>query len=168
MAARLEDPLVGFQFSLDANGMTGYFTEVSGISSENGVATHKVVTAEAKEVTLQVPGRVEWGEITLKRGLTTNVEFWGWRETVVTGDIVGARQDCTITMYDRSYAPVVAWTILNAWPSKLSGPQISADSNDLTIEEMTLVHEGLYRDDMVDMVPAVEPAAGGGAAAPAG
>lgn len=154
--ARLVDPLVGFQFALDVNDMTGYFTEVSGIGSENAVTTHKVVTAEGKEVTLQIPGRVEWGEITLKRGLTTNIEFWDWRETVVMGTVAEARKDCTITMFDREYTGVVTWTLLNAWPSKISGPSIAADSNDFTIEELTLVHEGLYRDTMADSIPAQE------------
>ena len=154
--ARLVDPLVGFQFALDVNDMTGYFTEVSGIGSENAVVTHKVVTAEGKEVTLQIPGRVEWGEITLKRGLTTNIEFWDWREAVVLGTVAAARKDCTITMFDREYAGVVTWTLINAWPSKISGPSIAADSNDFTIEELTLVHEGLYRDTMADSIPAQE------------
>lgn len=154
--ARLVDPLVGFQFALDVNGMTGYFTEVSGIGSENAVVTHKVVTPEGKEVTLQIPGRVEWGEITLKRGLTTNVEFWDWREKVVTGDVAGARTDCTITMFDREYQVAVTWNLINAWPSKISGPNIAADSNDFTIEELTIVHEGLYRDTFSDSIPAQE------------
>ena len=156
--AREVDPLVGFQFALDVNGMTGYFTEVSGIGSENAVVTHKVVTAEGKEVTLQIPGRVEWGEITLKRGLTTNAEFWDWRQQVVTGDVAGARQDCTITMFDREYQVAVTWNLINAWPSKISGPNIASDSNDFTIEELTLVHEGLYRDPFADSIPAHEPA----------
>jgi phage tail-like protein len=148
------DPLVGFQFSLTVDGVTGYFTEVSGIGSENAVATHKVVTEAAKEVTLQVPGRAEWGEITFKRGLTTNFEFWDWRELVVSGDMA-ARRDVTITMYSRNYDPVVTWTCRNAWPSKLSGPTIAADSNDFAIEELTIVHEGLTRDENADMIPAV-------------
>jgi phage tail-like protein len=154
---RLVDPLVGFQFALTVEGVTGYFTEVSGIGSENAVATHKVVTEDAKEVTLQVPGRVEWGEITFKRGLTTDFEFWTWREMVVLGDTEGARRDVMIEMFDRSYVSKVSWTCLNAWPSKLSGPTIASDSNDFAIEELTIVHEGLYRDDMKDMVPATAP-----------
>ena len=154
MAVRAVDPLVGFQFSLTVEGVTGFFTEVSGIGSENAVATHKVVTDAAKEVTIQVPGRVEWGEITFKRGLTEDTQFWDWREMVVLGDTEGARKDITIEMYNRAYEPVVSWTAYNAWPSKISGPSIASDSNDFAIEELTIVHEGLYRDDMTDMVPA--------------
>lgn len=155
--ARENDPLVGFQFSLTVDGVDGYFTEVSGIGSENAVVTHKVVTEAAKEVTLQVPGRIEWGEITFKRGLTADFEFWTWRESVITGDMAAARKDVSIVMYDRSYAPVVTWNATNAWPSKLSGPTIAADSNDFAIEEMTIVHEGLTRQDVTDSIPAVDP-----------
>jgi phage tail-like protein len=152
---RTVDPLVGFQFALTVDQVTGYFTEVSGIGSENAVATHKVVTPDAKEVTLQVPGRVEWGEITFKRGLTTDFQFWTWRESVVLGDTEGARRDVTIEMFDRSYTSVVTWTCRNAWPSKLSGPTIAADSNDFAIEELTIVHEGLTRDENTNMIPAL-------------
>jgi hypothetical protein len=51
--------------------------------------------------------------------------------------------------------------MINAWPSKISGPQIASDSNDFTVEELTLVHEGLRREDMDTMIPAFEGPAGG-------
>ena len=146
MAVRLVDPLIGFMFALELNGMTGYFTEVSGILSESPVATHKVVTVDAKEVTLQVPGRADGSEMTFKRGLTTNIEFWQWRELVITGSIQEARVDGSVVMFDRSYTEVRRWNFINAWPSKLSGPTIAADSNDLAIEELTIVHEGMWAD----------------------
>src|SRR4051794_10044804 len=109
MAVREVDPVVGFQFALQIDDVTGFFTEVSGIGSENAVATHKVVTTEAKEVTIQVPGRVEWGEVTLKRGLTDSFQFWDWRELVITGDIETARRSVTITMFSRDYTEIVSW-----------------------------------------------------------
>lgn len=156
MAVRDNDPVVGFQFILDVAGLTGYFTEVSGIGSENAVVTHKVVTELGKEVVLQIPGRVEWGEITLKRGLTKNFEFWTWREAVILGTTEEARVDCSITMLARDYTNLVTWNLTNAWPSKLSGPQIASDSNDFTIEELTLVHEGLTRSDVSNSIPAID------------
>lgn len=144
--ARDVDPLIGFQFALEINDMTGYFTEVSGIVSDNAVATHKVVNPDAKEVVLQVPGRADGGELTFKRGLTTNVEFWAWREMVIIGHVAEARIDGSIIMFNREYQEVRRWSFINAWPSKLSGIQMAADSSDLTIEELTIVHEGLYLD----------------------
>lgn len=155
MGTRDSDPVVGFMFALTVDDVTGYFTEVSGIGSENAVATHKVVTDLAKEVVLQVPGRIEWGEITLKRGLTKDFQFWDWRELVITGDIATARRPVSIEMFDRNYNSIVTWNIVNAWPSKISGPSIASDSNDFAIEEMTIVHEGLTRLDVTDSVPGV-------------
>jgi len=154
MAVREVDPVVGFQFALQIDDVTGFFTEVSGLGWENAVATHKVVTPEAKEVTIQVPGRVEWGEVTLKRGLTDSFQFWDWRELVITGDIETARRPVTITMFSRDYTEIVSWSLTNAWPSKLSGPSIAADSNDFAIEELTIVHEGLTRDNNANFIPA--------------
>ena len=141
---RLADPLLGFMFSVELNDLTGYFTEVSGIISESAVVTHLVVSPRGEEITLQVPGRSDGGEITLKRGLTTNTEFWEWREMVVNGHVAEARADGSIVMYNRAYQEVRRWDFFNAWPSKLTGPDnIASDSNELAIEELTIVHEGL-------------------------
>jgi phage tail-like protein len=144
--ARDVDPLLSFQFSIQVGTITGYFTEISGIISENEVVTHKVVNPQGYEVTLQIPGRSNGGEFTLKRGVTKNLDFWAWREMVVSGDIANARTDVTVTMYNRAYKAVRQWHMLNAWPSRLSGPQISSDSNDVAIEELTIQHEGLYAE----------------------
>ena len=146
MGAREADPLVSFQFRLELNGMTGYFTEVTGILSESPVATHKVVNSAGKEVTLQVPGRSDGDEMTFKRGLTKNTEFWEWRELVIMGNMSEARADGSVIMFNRFYEEVRRWNFINAWPSKLSGPQISSDSNDFSIEELTIVHEGMWLD----------------------
>ena len=159
--ARLSDPLLSYQFQVEVTGgyeAIGYFTEISGVGSEHEVTEHKVVDhTTGKELVQQIPGRVKWGEVTFKKGLTTNTNFWEWRQHVVDGNVVESRSECTITMYDRAYAPVVTWIFENAWPSKISGPEMKSDSSDFTVEELTIVHEGLYRFDApggVDGIPA--------------
>lgn len=151
MAVREIDPLVGFNFAVEVVGgqvaATGYFTEIAGVGSEHNVVEHKTVDESGKEIVHMIPGRIQWGELTLKRGVTTDVDFWKWRDIVVMGDTDGARSSMTITMFDRSYEPVVSWQVVNAWPSKITGPQMAADSNDFTVEELTIVHEGLKLGD---------------------
>ena len=73
--ARESDPVVGYMFSIDANGIKGYFTEISGIGSEHKVVSHKVVQ-DGKETEIKTAGRLEWGDITVKKGLTTDMAFW--------------------------------------------------------------------------------------------
>jgi len=152
MGVRPSDPLLSYQFAIEVSGSftaTGYFTEVSGVGAEHEVTEHKVVDHEngGKELVQQIPGRIKWNEITFKKGLTTNTAFWEWHEYVVNGDTEGVRSEVTLKMFDRSYTEAASWVFINAWPSKLSGPEMKADSSDFTVEEMTLVHEGLYRAD---------------------
>jgi len=142
-----EDPLLGFNFLLELEGaIAGYFTECNGIGSENEVVEHKVVDKQGHEVVRKIPGRLKWQDISLKRGITSDMQIWEWRDSVVQGDMPGARKNCTITMLDRNYNPVAVWHFMNAWPSKVSGPSLKADSNEFGIEEVTIVHEGVHRE----------------------
>ncbi len=142
---RETDPLIGFQFGLEVSGaMSGYFTEVNGLGSENEIVEHKVQT-DGREFVQKIPGRLKWGDITLKRGITNIVDAWDWRQLVVDGKLNQARKNGSIIMYDRNFAPVARWDFVNGWPSKISGPQLQAESNAIGIEEITIVHEGIKR-----------------------
>ena len=141
-----EDPLVGFHFSIEVQGIvTGYFSEVSGLGSETELIESKVVNDKGVEVTLKIPGRLKWEDITLKRGLTSNMDIWEWRKMVEDGDIQGARKNGSVTMLDQNLTAVARWDFFNAWPSKCTGPQPKSDSNEIGIEELTLVHEYIER-----------------------
>ena len=48
-------------------------------------------------------------------------------------------------MMDHTHHEVARWNFENAWPSKVSGPRLNRDSNDVSIESIELVHEGLTR-----------------------
>lgn len=141
-----EDPIIGFHFALDMQGVIkGYFTEVAGIGSETEVAEQKVVNEKGIQVVLKVPGRLKWGDITLKRGLTSNMDLWKWRKLVEDGDVKSSRKNGSIIMFDQSLKPVAQWDFKNAWPSKISGPNPKSDSNELQVEEITIVHEYIAR-----------------------
>ena len=141
-----EDPLVGCYFKVDVGGeIAGYFTECSGLGSENEVTEHKVVNEKGVQVTLKLPGRLKWGDITLKRGITSDMQIWDWRKMVEDGDVKGARRDGSIVMYDQSLKEIARWNFNQAWPSKVSGPAPKSDSNEIGIEELVLVHEYIKR-----------------------
>jgi phage tail-like protein len=145
--ALTEDPLLGFNFLLELEGaIAGYFTEVSGIGSEHEIVEHKVVDKQGHEVIRKIPGRLKWGDINLKRGVTSDLQIWKWRDQVVKGDILNARKNISITMLDRSYKPVGVWHFTKAWPSKVDGPTMKADDNSYASESVTIVHEGGYRE----------------------
>lgn len=145
MPARETDPLTGFHFQLDLGGtISGYFTEVSGLGSENEIIEHKVIK-DGLQIVQKIPGRLKWGDITLKRGITAAMDIWDWRKLVEEGTVDAARTNGSIIMLDQELTPVARWDFEGAWPSKVSGPQAQADSNNYGIEELTIVHEYITR-----------------------
>lgn len=142
-----EDPLISFTFMLEVSGaVSGYFTQISGIGSESETVEHKVVDTKGHEVTIMEPGRIKWTPITLKRGITSNMDVWKWRQLVVDGKMKDARKNATITALDRAYGAVARWNLVNAWPSKVTGPEFNSETGSIAIEEVTIVHEGLIRE----------------------
>lgn len=142
-----EDPLLGFNFMLELEGaIAGYFSECSGIGSEHDVVEQKVVDKQGHELVRKLPGRLKFTDITLKRGITSDLKIWDWRDLVVKGAIKDARKNCTITMLSRDYQPVAVWHFSNVWPLKVTGPSLKADSNEIGVEEVVLAHEGMYRE----------------------
>lgn len=145
-SGRESDPLVGFNFRLEIEGkMAGYFTEANGLGSENEVIEHKVVDGNGHEMVHKIPGRLKWGDLTLKRGITDRMDIWKWRKQVEQGKLKDARTGVSIIMMDRNYEDLARWDLDNAWPSKVTGPSLKADSNEFGIEEVVIVHEGVAR-----------------------
>jgi phage tail-like protein len=133
------EPLIGFYCALEIQGIvSGYFVECSNIGSESEVIEHKVVNEHGVEVVLNLPGRIKYNAITLKRGITSNQEIWDWRQMVVDGNVSGARQDGSLVMLDQELNEVARWNFENAWPVSITGSTSG-------VEVMTIVHEGIER-----------------------
>ncbi|MBP8000201.1 MAG: phage tail protein [Chloroflexi bacterium] len=140
-----EDPLVSFHFAIDIQGViAGFFTECSGLGSETEIVEHKVVK-DGVEVVMKIPGRLKWENIVMKRGITSNMDIWTWRKQVETGDVAGARRDGSIIMYDQTLSEVARWNFIRGWPSKVTGPSVKSDSNEIGVEELTITHEYIER-----------------------
>jgi phage tail-like protein len=140
------DPLVSFHFGVDLGGKAiGYFTECSGLGSETEIIEQKVVSENGQEVILKLPGRLKWENVVLKRGITQALDIWDWRQEVIDGGVDAARMNGSIVMYDQEGGEVARWNFENGWPSKVTGPQPKADSNEIGIEELTITHEYITR-----------------------
>jgi len=114
--------------------VAGYFTEIGGLGSETEIVEHKIVNDKGLDSVQKIPGRLKWGDITLKRGITSIMDMWAWRKMVEDGNIVGARANGSIIMLNESLAPVAQWDFTNGWPSKVSGPSLTSDSNAFGVE----------------------------------
>ena len=145
--AEREDPLVAFKFGLEIEGkLSGFFTTVGGVGSESEVVEHKIVNPDTGETIIQkIPGRLSWTDVTLKRGVTSSIDVWEWRQQIVEGKVEEARTNCSIIAYNQANEEIARWNLDNAWPSKVTGPEMDAGSTDYMVEEMTIVHEGMSR-----------------------
>lgn len=145
--AEREDPLVAFKFGLEIEGkLSGFFATVSGIGSQSEVIENKISNPETGETIIQkIPGRLAWTDVTLRRGVTSNVDVWDWRQSVVQGKIEDARTNCSIVAYNQGNEEIARWNFENAWPSRVTGPEMDAGSQTYMIEEITIVHEGMER-----------------------
>jgi phage tail-like protein len=141
-----QDPLIGAWFSIEFQGqVSGAFQECSGLSSENEVVEYKASGQNGEYIIKKLPGRPQWGNITLKRGVTADMQMWRWRQIIELGEIDFARKNGTLTMYNTKGNAVARWNFTNAWPAKITGPSADATTNSVAVEELELAHEGCER-----------------------
>lgn len=146
MADQQKDPLITSWFSFEIQGsLQGYFQECSGLGSENEIVEYKASGEKGQFLIKKIPGRLKWNNITLKRGITDAMDMWDWRKMIEEGKVSEARKNGTITMLSTDFKPIAKWDLTNAWPSKLTGPNANANSNEVGIEELEITHEGYKR-----------------------
>ena len=134
-------PLVKFHFQVDWGGTKIGFTEVSGLDVESEVVEYREGSSPEYSK-IKMPGMQKYSNITLKRGtFKSDNEYFKWWNTVKLNTI--ERRDVTISLLNEEHQPVVTWKVKNAWPSKIQSTDLKADGNEVAIESMELVHEGL-------------------------
>ena len=140
MPANRIDPLGSFNFEVQIPGITGpAFTEVSGLELEAAVIEYREGNDTALTVR-KLPGLIKYGNITLKRGLTSNHSLWDWARQTVQGNV--QRVAISIILMNDQRQAIVRWNIHNAWVCKYEGPMLNAKANDVAMESVEIAHEG--------------------------
>lgn len=134
-------PLVKFHFQVEWGGTKIGFTEVSGLDVETEVVEYRD-GASPEYSKIKMPGMQKFSNITLKRGtFKSDNDYFKWWNTVKLNTI--ERRDITISLLNEEHAPVITWKVKNAWPSKVQSTDLKAEGNEVAIESMEIVHEGL-------------------------
>lgn len=134
-------PLVKFHFQVEWGGTRIGFTEVSGLDVETEPVEYREGSSPEYSK-IKMPGMQKYSNITLKRGtFRSDNEFYDWWNTVNLNTI--ERRDIIISLMNEEHEPVVTWKIKNAWPTKIQSTDLKADGNEVAIESMEIVHEGL-------------------------
>jgi phage tail-like protein len=138
-------PLPKFHFIVDWGGTRIGFTEVSGLEFETEVIEYREGSSPLYHKTKQ-PGLTKYSDITLKQGtFLGDFEMYTlWKNTIMFQEGKAKfRRDITIRLLDEEHKPIITWTVKNAWPRKVAYADLKADANEIIIETMVLVHEGL-------------------------
>jgi phage tail-like protein len=134
-------PLVKFHFQVEWGGTKIGFTEVSGLDVETEIVEYRD-GASPEYSKIKMPGMQKFSNLTLKRGtFKSDNEYFKWWNTVKLNTI--ERRDITISLLNEDHDPVVTWKVKSAWPTKIQSTDLKADGNEVAIESMEIVHEGL-------------------------
>ncbi len=140
------DPAISARFMVKfGSKLQGSFRECTVVSAEHEPAEYKFSDEKGNPGYYAVPGRMKFGRITLKRGLTDDMSAWRWRKEVEDGNITAARTNGSILMMDQNGAPMAEFNFENVWPLKVSGPTPNANSSELATEEVELICEKISR-----------------------
>lgn len=132
-------PKFYFQVKWDANVMS--FQEVSGLDIQSEEIKYRHGDSPQFSV-IKMPGMKKFGNVTMKKGIFKgDNKFWDWLNQIKMNTI--KRVPVTISLLDEAGAPTMVWTLANAWPTKITGTDLKAEGNEVAVESIEIVHEGL-------------------------
>ena len=126
-----------FNFLVELDGVVlGGFSEVSGLGTEALVVDYRDGGGKSP-VARRLPQLHKVTCVTLKRGVVDSAAFAQWRAAAAGG------RGASIVLYDEVHRPVHRWHVANARIFKFTGPSLAAAGNDVAIESLELVHDGV-------------------------
>jgi phage tail-like protein len=135
-------PLPKFYFMVDWGDTTNIpFQEVSGLNIEAQPISYRHGNSPVFSE-INMPGIVKNSNVTMKKGVFANDNsFWDWYNKIKMNTI--QRQNVVIRLLDEGGNPTMTWTLKNAWPTKISSTDLKSDANEVAVESIEIMHEGL-------------------------
>jgi phage tail-like protein len=116
------------------------FAECDGLEMTMQPKTLEVGGLNDRQVHLIGP--VTYSQLTLKRGMTSNLQLWDWfARGTRPGSVLTAHGE--ITLWAAAGTPVLQFTVLSCLPSRIRAPGFNARDGLVAIEELALVYEQL-------------------------
>jgi phage tail-like protein len=145
MAGRFFDPYAGFNFVLEIdNILVAGFSECTGLQME--IKTFEYKQGGQNNTTLKFPEHASYGNVTLKRGVTSFNQMIDWQIDVAEGRFASSPREDThfaIILMDEEGVSVKRWNLIRAFPVKWTGPDLKANASEIAIESLEIAHEGI-------------------------
>ena len=134
-------PMPKFHFQVKWGDQEMSFQEVTGLDAQSEEIKYRSGDSPIFSP-VKMPGLVKYSNVTMKKGIFKgDNKFWEWFNQIKQNTI--KRIDITISLLDEADAPAMTWTLKNAWPTKISGYELKAEGNEVAVESIEIVHEGM-------------------------
>ena len=134
-------PLPKFYFLVKWDSQVMSFQEVSGLDVQSEEIKYRHGDSPDFSV-IKMPGMKKVGNVTMKKGTFKSAnKFWDWFNQIKLNTI--KRLPVTISLLDEAGQAAMVWTLINAWPTKITATDLKAEGNEVAIETIEIVHEGL-------------------------
>jgi phage tail-like protein len=134
-------PLPKFYFQVKWDSAVLSFEEVSGLDVEAQPIEYRHGDSPVFSA-IKMPGLKKFGNVTMKKGVfKSDNKFWDWFNQIKMNTV--KRVPVTISLLDEEGKPTMVWTLNNAWPTKITGTDLKAEGNEVAVETIEVVHEGL-------------------------
>ncbi|MGW8319783.1 MAG: phage tail protein [Candidatus Promineifilaceae bacterium] len=132
-------PLATFRFALDLSDGRGY----SGVFTECKLPDVEWDVEELKEggqnaFVHQLPSRRKMSRVTLKYGLTKDYDLLDWYAKMMEEDFKDLRRTVSIEILDSEHKPILRWNLHDAFPIKVTWPELRAGDNTIAIQSLEL------------------------------
>jgi len=143
----MTEPLTSFRFEvvLDLDQPTeglasplcdAAFAECSGL--EITMEPKVVESASVSDRQQRLIGPTKYGQLTLKRGMTRNLQLWQWMAAGTRpGSVLTAHG--LVSMWDADGTPAVQFVLQGCLPVRMRAPSLTAKDGLVAIEELGLV-----------------------------
>ena len=140
-------PFIAFNFSVEINvpGVSARvcnasFAECDGLEMTMEVKTIREGGNNNRQIRLTGP--VNYGQVTLKRGMTSSFDLWDWFSSMQR--FPGLRANAEVVLFSADHQDVRARFLLERCvPIKLKAPALNAKDGMVAVEELQLAYEVL-------------------------
>lgn len=140
-------PFTAFNFSVEIypDGKSAPLAKASFAECDGLEMTHDLKTIRsggANDRAIRVPGVVNYSNLTLKRGMTDNLDLWTWFEDSIADPYLRANAEIVLLGGDGT-TERARFQLHRCLPAKIKAPALNAKDGQVAVEEFQLAYEKL-------------------------
>jgi phage tail-like protein len=140
-------PFTSFNFAVEVNRSgenerlcTAAFSDCDGLETTMEVKTIREGGNNGRQIRLTGP--LNYGQLTLKRGMTANFDLWAWVSATLLDPSLRADAEVVLLAPDGA-TERARFLLARCVPTKLKAPALNAKDGVVAIEELQLMYESL-------------------------